>query len=100
MKWYNYVAAFFAGAFFANVVPHFIHGISGEKFPTPFASPPGVGLSSPLVNVLWACLNMFVGYILLRVSNISVKNKLSLIIFFLGILTISVMLSFSFNRGS
>ena len=54
-------------------------------------------LSSPLVNVLWACLNMVVGYILLRVSNVSVKNKLSLFIFFLGILTMSVMLSFSFK---
>ena len=97
MKWYNYIAAFFSGAFFANVVPHFFHGVSGEPFPSPFASPPGVGLSSPWVNVLWACLNMVVGYILLRVSNVSVKNKLSLFIFFLGILTMSVMLSFSFK---
>ena len=97
MKWYNYVAAFFSGAFLTNAVPHFIHGVSGEPFPSPFALPPGVGLSSPLVNVLWACLNMVVGYILLRVSNVSVKNKLSLFIFFLGILTMSVMLSFSFK---
>ena len=97
MKWYNYVAAFFSGAFLTNAVPHFIHGVSSEPFPSPFALPPGVGLSSPLVNVLWACLNMVVGYILLRVSNVSVKNKLSLYIFFLGILTMSVMLSFSFK---
>ena len=96
MKWYHYVAAFFAGAFLANVVPHFIHGISGDAFPTPFASPPGKGLSSPLVNVLWACLNLLIGYILLSVSKTSVKNKLSMLVLFLGILAISIQLSFAF----
>ncbi len=58
MKWYHYVAAFFSGAFLANTVPHFIHGVSGDPFPSPFANPPGKGLSSPIVNVLWACLNL------------------------------------------
>jgi hypothetical protein len=58
MNWYNYVARFFAGAFLANVVPHFFHGISGDRFPTPFARPPGRGLSSPTVNVVWAWINL------------------------------------------
>jgi hypothetical protein len=96
MKWYHYLAAFFAGAFLANVVPHFIHGISGDPFPTPFASPPGKGLSSPLVNVLWGCLNLFVGYILLSVSKTTTKNRLSMLVLFLGILAISIQLSFAF----
>jgi len=96
MRWYHYLAAFFAGAFLANVVPHFIHGISGEPFPTPFASPPGKGLSSPLVNVLWGCLNLLIGYILLSVSKTSAKNKLSMLVLFLGILAISIQLSFAF----
>ncbi len=52
MNWYNYVACFFAGMFLANVVPHFVHGISGDRFPTPFAHPPGKGLSSPTINVI------------------------------------------------
>ena len=43
MPWYDYLAAFFAGAFLANVVPHFTYGISGNRFPTPFAHPPGRG---------------------------------------------------------
>ena len=58
MNWYNYVACFFAGAFLANVVPHFFHGISGDRFPTPFARPPGRGLSSSTVNVVWAWINL------------------------------------------
>ncbi len=94
MKWYHYLAVFFAGAFLANVVPHFIHGVSGDAFPTPFSSPPGKGLSSPFVNVLWACFNLLVGYLLLAVSKISTKNKLAMFFLFLGILAISVQLSF------
>jgi hypothetical protein len=43
MEWYQYLAAFFAGAFLANTVPHFVKGISGDKFPTAFAKPPGKG---------------------------------------------------------
>jgi hypothetical protein len=96
MKWYHYLAAFFAGAFLANVVPHFIHGISGDPFPTPFATPAGKGLSSPFINVLWGCFNLLVGYILLSVSKTSTKNKLSLLVLFLGILAISIQLSFAF----
>ena len=96
MKWYHYVASFFAGTFLANVVPHFINGISGNAFPTPFADPPGKGLSSPMVNVIWALVNLLVGYILLRVSKTTAKNKLSMIIFFAGIVAISLMLSITF----
>ena len=96
MKWYHYIAAFFAGAFLANVVPHFIHGVSGDPFPTPFANPPGKGLSSPLVNVIWACFNLLAGYVLLRVSKTTTKNNLSMLVLFLGILAISILSSIAF----
>ncbi|MFI5394626.1 MAG: hypothetical protein ACHQ9S_03750 [Candidatus Binatia bacterium] len=65
MSWYIYFAHFVAGLFLANAVPHFVHGISGERFQSPFASPPGVGESSPLVNVLWGMTNLVIGYVLL-----------------------------------
>jgi hypothetical protein len=96
MKWYHYIAAFFAGIFLANVVPHFINGVSGNPFPTPFANPPGKGLSSPTVNVLWGCFNLLAGYILLRVSKTSTANKLSMLVLFLGIVAISIQLSIAF----
>ena len=95
-KWYNYVAAFFAGLFLANVIPHFVNGVSGDPFPTPFADPPGKGLSSPLINVLWALLNLVIGYLLFRAGKINSKNKLALIIFFIGIALISIQLSIHF----
>lgn len=96
MKWYNYVACFFAGIFLANLVPHFVHGISGAPFPTPFAHPSGKGLSSPTVNVLWGLLNLVIGYILFRAGKIKTEKIANLIIFFAGILLISVFSSYAF----
>ncbi|ASV29964.1 hypothetical protein [Maribacter cobaltidurans] len=95
-KWYHYVAAFFAGMFLANAIPHLINGISGDPFPTPFADPPGKGLSAPWVNVLWSFFNIIVGYFLFQYAKITIKNKLSLIIFIIGALVISIVLSIVF----
>ena len=96
MKWYHYVACFFAGLFLINTVPHLVHGVSGDSFPSPFANPPGKGLSSPTVNVLWALVNLLIGYILLRVGKVSKTNKLSLLVFFAGVACSSIMLSIAF----
>jgi hypothetical protein len=98
MNWYNYLACFFAGMFFANFVPHFVKGISGDRFPTPFAHPPGKGLSSATVNVLWALLNLAVGYLLFRAGKVSSGDDFALLIFFVGIVAISVLLSVQFSK--
>jgi hypothetical protein len=91
MKWYNFIACFFAGMFFVNTIPHFIHGISGDSFPTPFAHPPGKGLSSPTINVLWGLLNLVFGYLLFRGGKITNLNKWSILVFFAGIITMSIL---------
>jgi hypothetical protein len=98
MNWYNYVALFFAGVFLANVVPHFVHGISGDRFPTPFARPPGRGLSSPTVNVIWAWINIVVGYVLFRAGKVSSDNYATLIVLLAGIVFISTVLSLRFRQ--
>ncbi len=59
------VALFFGGLFLANFLPHAVAGGSGTRFPTPFARPPFRGLSSPVVNTLYALLNLAAGYALL-----------------------------------
>jgi hypothetical protein len=56
MRWYHYLAYFFGGVFLANALPHLGNGISGHAFQSPFATPPGVGLSSSTVNVLWGAV--------------------------------------------
>jgi hypothetical protein len=66
MAWWRYVLEFVAGALLANGVPHFVQGISGNWFQTPFAKPPGVGESSPVINVVWGFGNMAAGAVLLR----------------------------------
>jgi hypothetical protein len=96
--WYDYVACFFAGIFLANVVPHFVHGISGDRFPTPFSRPPGRGLSSPTVNVLWALLNLAVGYVLFRAGKVSGGDVLATVSFFAGIAVISIVSSVQFAK--
>ena len=60
-----FLLQFVAGLFLANGVPHFVNGVSGAPFQTPFASPPGVGESSPVINVLWGFFNLAVGFALL-----------------------------------
>jgi hypothetical protein len=94
----NYIACFFAGMFLANVVPHFVHGVSGDRFPTPFSHPPGKGLSSPTVNVVWALFNLVVGTVLFRVGKVSCGGDLAPVIFFVGIVAISMMLSVQFQK--
>jgi hypothetical protein len=84
--------------FLTNVVPHFVHGVSGDRFPTPFANPRGKGLSSPTLNVLWALFNLVVGYLLVRVGKLSSGGDLALVIFFAGIVAISTMMSFGFRQ--
>ena len=96
MKWYHYLACFFAGAFLCNTVPHFVNGISGNAFPTPFANPPGKGLSPSHINMYWALLNLVVGYLLFRAGKVSNKNWASIIIFFIGLAAMGIMLSYGF----
>ena len=97
MNLHNYVACFFAGAFLANVVPHFVHGISGDHFPTPFAKPPGKGLSSPTVNVIWAMFNLAVGSLLFWIGKVSSGDVVGLAVLFAGVAALSIPMSVSFQ---
>jgi hypothetical protein len=65
LPWCVYLLQFVAGLFLANGVPHFVQGITGHWFQSPFASPPSVGESSAIVNVLWGFLNLVIGFWLL-----------------------------------
>ena len=54
----NMIGWFFCGVFVVNTLPHLIHGVAGEKFPSPFDKPHGKKLSSPTLNVIWAFINL------------------------------------------
>jgi hypothetical protein len=57
---------FFVGALLTNAIPHLVAGLMGQRFPTPFAKPPGKGLSSAIVNLLWSFGNLLIAAVLLR----------------------------------
>ncbi|MBE9463565.1 hypothetical protein ACFP1I_11595 [Dyadobacter subterraneus] len=96
MAWYQYFSGFWAGLFLANFVPHFVKGITGDAFPTPFSNPPGKGLSSPVINILWAFMNLIVALFLIRFGKISMGDNLSAILFFAGFALISIFCSIHF----
>ena len=99
MRWYHYLAYFFGGAFLANALPHLTNGISGHAFQSPFASPPGVGLSSAIVNVLWGFFNLAVGYLLVcRVGSFDLRKTQHALILGAGVLTISLLDAHAFAR--
>lgn len=92
------LASFFAGVFFANMVPHFVHGISGNSFPTPFSKPRGIGLSSPTTNVVWGLFNGIVGYLLAKAGHLDMGQCQPVIAFIIGTALISIMLSKRFQH--
>jgi len=99
MRRYHYVAYFFGGAFLANALPHFGNGISGHAFQSPFASPPGIGLSSSTVNVLWGFFNLAVGYLLVcRVGSFNLRQTRHALVLGAGILIMSLNLAHIFDR--
>jgi hypothetical protein len=99
LRWYHYVAYFFGGAFLANALPHLGNGISGHAFQSPFASPPGEGVSSSMVNVLWGFFNLAVGYLLVCcVGSFNLRNTRQVLVLGLGILLMSLMLARAFGR--
>jgi len=99
MRWYHYIAYFFGGAFLANALPHLGNGISGHAFQSPFATPPGVGLSSSLVNVVWGLFNLAIGYLLVcRVGSFDLRNTRQVLALGAGILIMSVMAARAFGR--
>jgi len=99
MNWLNLLSYFFGGVFFANAVPHFVSGTMGRPFQTPFAKPPGKGLSSSTVNVCWGTFNAVVGYILVcRVGNFDLKSTLDVVVSGLGALLSSLQAARQFGR--
>ena len=99
MLWFHFPAYFLAGAFCANFVPHFVSGVLGRTFPTPFASPPFRGLSSSRVNVLYGLCNLTVAYmLLLHVGHFEPRSALHAGVFGLGLATMSLFITRSLAR--
>ena len=99
MNWHWLMAYFFGGVFLANAIPHLVAGTTGQAFQTPFAKPPGKGLSSSTVNVAWGFFNVCVGYLLLaHVGAFDVRALSHVVPCGLGALLISLYLARHFGQ--
>jgi hypothetical protein len=99
MTWLHPVSYFFGGIFLANFIPHFVSGMMGRPFQTPFAKPPGKGLSSSTVNVLWGFFNAVVGYLLVvRVGNFNMRSKSDVLALAVGALLIGLQSARHFGQ--
>ncbi|MCB9532326.1 MAG: hypothetical protein H6700_11215 [Myxococcales bacterium] len=98
------VACFFGGVFLANFAPHFVAGVSGRSFPSPFATPPFRGLSSPVVNVVWGLVNLAVAYgLLVLVGSVEPQNlaQVSIAVAGFGLASLGIARSMGrLQRGS
>jgi hypothetical protein len=75
VSWSYDVAYFSGGVFLTNALPHFISGLMGRSFQSPFAKPAGAGLSSSTVNVLWGFSNLVVAYALIcRIGDFNLRS--------------------------
>ena len=99
MEWIIFVSYFFGGAFLANAIPHFVSGMMGRPFQTPFAKPRGQGLSSSTVNVFWGSFNIAASYLLVfRVGAFDPRNTTHVLAMGLGAISLALVLARRFGR--
>jgi hypothetical protein len=99
MEWGHYIAWFFGGAFLLNTVPHLAAGTMGRAFQSPFAKPPGEGLSSSTANVAWGFVNLVVAWALLcRVGHLDLRAADHVAAVGLGGFAISLYVARHFGR--
>ncbi len=99
MPWLPLLSYVFGGAVLANAIPHVVSGMMGRPFQSPFAKPPGQGLSSSTVNVLWGFFNIVVGYVLIcRVGDFELRNTGEVVACGAGALLIALFSARLFGR--
>jgi hypothetical protein len=71
----------------------------GRPFQSPFAKPPGEGLSSSTVNVVWGFANLVVAYLLIcRVGEFDLRSTADVTALGLGMFLLALPLARRFGR--
>ena len=98
-SWLDYLAWFVGGAALVNTIPHLVAGLMGRPFQSPFAKPPGQGLSSSRTNLLWGFVNLILAYLLLaHVGRFDFQSGADMGIAGLGGLLIGLVCAHGFGR--
>jgi hypothetical protein len=71
MKWYNYLACYFAGVFFIHIVPHLMHGFT-------------------LTNILGVTISLVGGCLLLWAGKFSFRDPLAIGLLLAGIASVLI----------
>lgn len=98
VEWMSYVALFFAGALLCNCIPHLACGLQGQRMPTPFAHPRGVGESSAVINFLWGAANLIGGLELLARNQVEMGPNAQFGTLLIGGLALGIYASCHFTR--
>jgi hypothetical protein len=99
MDWLHLISYFFGGAFLCNAIPHLVSGVMGQPFQSPFAKPPGQGLSSSTINVMWGFFNLVVAYDLIcNVGDFNLRSVADAVALGLGFLLMGLICARLFGR--
>jgi hypothetical protein len=74
VKWYNYLACFFAGVFLIHIVPHVMNGMSAE-------------------NVMGVLVSLGGGCLLLWAGKFSLRNPWAVLLVLLGMASVWVFVT-------
>ena len=88
-----FLSYFVGGAMLMNAVPHVVSGVTGRRFPSPFARPPGQGLSSATVNLLWGFANLVIALLVCRLGGFDLRDTRQAAALALGMLLVGLMLA-------
>lgn len=99
MSLLHYFSVLVGGVFLMNAVPHIISGVLGRAFQSPFASPPGKGLSSSIVNILWGFSNLLLAWLLLiYLGRVDIARWPDAIVLFVGMFVIALFSAYHFGQ--
>lgn len=90
--------ALLSGALFCNCIPHLVAGLQGECFPTPFARPPGRGLSPAWVNFAWGFCNLAAATAMTLRRSAHLGELVDTLLIFAGAALAGGLLSLRFAR--
>jgi hypothetical protein len=78
VKWYNYLACFFAGAFFIHIVPHVLNGMSA-------------------INVIGVLVSLGAGCLMLWAGKFSLRKPWTVVLFLFGIAAVLIFSAHHFH---